>query len=63
MGFAHVAYDVSDLDAVLVSAATHGVQPINPTASVDQGPNAGLRVVYARDPDGITIEFIEKPTA
>jgi catechol 2,3-dioxygenase-like lactoylglutathione lyase family enzyme len=63
VGFAHVAYDVSDLDAVLASAATHGVEPINPPASVDQGPNAGLRVVYTRDPDGITIEFIEKPTA
>ena len=63
VGFAHVAYDVSDLDAVLAAAATYGVQPINPPASVDQGPNAGLRVVYARDLDGITIEFIEKPTA
>lgn len=61
VGFAHVAYDVDDLDAVLEAAATHGVAPINPPASIDKGPNAGLRVVYARDPDGITIEFIEKP--
>lgn len=61
VGFAHIAYDVSDLDAVLEAAAEHGVRPINPPASVDQGPNAGLRVVYTCDPDGITIEFIEKP--
>ena len=63
VGFAHIAYDVTDLDGVLAAAAEHGVHPINPPASVDQGPNAGLRVVYARDPDGITIEFIEKPAA
>ncbi|MGI9658678.1 MAG: VOC family protein [Gaiellaceae bacterium] len=62
VGFAHVAYDVSDLDATLKAVAEHGVEPINPPASVDKGPNAGLRVVYTRDPDGITIEFIEKPT-
>lgn len=62
VGFAHVAYDVSDLDAVLEAAAAHEVLPINPPATIDKGPNAGFRVVYARDPDGITIEFIEKPT-
>jgi len=61
VGFAHMAYDVSDLDATLSAAAEHGVEPINPPASVDKGPNAGLRVVYTRDPDGVTIEFIEKP--
>jgi catechol 2,3-dioxygenase-like lactoylglutathione lyase family enzyme len=62
-GFAHIAYDVSDLDAVMEAAAAHGIEPINPPASVDKGPNAGFRVVYSRDPDGITIEFIEKPPA
>ena len=62
-GFAHVAYDVTDLDAILEAAAAHGVEPINPPAAVDKGPNAGLRVVYSRDPDGITIEFIERPAS
>ena len=62
-GFAHIAYDVSDLDAVMEAAAAHGIEPINPPASVDKGPNAGFRVVYSRDPDGITIEFIEKPSS
>jgi catechol 2,3-dioxygenase-like lactoylglutathione lyase family enzyme len=28
--------------------------------AIDQGPNRGSRVAYLRDPDGITIEFIEK---
>jgi len=62
VGFAHIAYDVTDLDGVLAAAAEHGVEPINPPVKVDKGPNAGVRAVYTRDPDGITIEFIEKPS-
>ena len=34
-------------------------KPISPPVAIDQGPNKGRRVVYTRDPDGITIEFIE----
>jgi catechol 2,3-dioxygenase-like lactoylglutathione lyase family enzyme len=37
----------------------YGVKPISPPVTIDQGPNKGRRVVYTRDPDGITIEFIE----
>ncbi len=58
-GFAHVAYDVDDIEAALAASAAHGVHPINPPWVVDQGPNTGRRVVYCRDPDGITIEYIE----
>lgn len=61
VGFAHVAYDVGDLDAAIEACAGHGVVPVAPPASVDKGPNAGFRVSYLRDPDGITIELIEKP--
>ncbi len=58
-GFAHIAYDVDDIEAVLAASAAHGVVPINPPWVIDQGPNTGRRVVYCRDPDGITIEYIE----
>lgn len=60
VGFAHVAFDVDDVDAALAAAEPHGVRPIAPPLTVDAGPNAGKRVVYARDPDGITIEFIQQ---
>ncbi len=60
-GFAHVAYDVDDIDAAIAASAPHGVVAINPPYVVDKGPNAGRRVVYCRDPDGITIEYIEAP--
>ncbi len=61
VGFAHVAFDVDDLDAALVAAEAHDVRPIGPPAIIDQGPNAGGRVVYLRDPDGITVELVEPP--
>ena len=59
-GFAHVAYDVDDVDAAIAAAAPHGFAPIGGVHVIDKGPNAGSRVVYLRDADGITVEFIEK---
>jgi glyoxylase I family protein len=61
VGFAHVAYDVDDLDAALAAAAKHAFKPLGPPTAVDEGPNRGLRVAYLRDPDGITVELIQKP--
>jgi catechol 2,3-dioxygenase-like lactoylglutathione lyase family enzyme len=58
-GFAHIAFNVDDVDGVLAAVAPYGVKPISPPVTIDQGPNKGRRVVYTRDPDGITIEFIE----
>ncbi len=60
-GFSHIAYDVENLDAVLAAAARHQVLPVAEIVTVDQGPNKGGRVVYLRDADGITFEFIQKP--
>ena len=59
-GFSHIAYDVDDIDAAIKAARDHSVAPIGPVVAIDQGPNRGSRVAYLRDPDGITIEFIEK---
>lgn len=61
VGFAHIAYDVDDLDAALAAAAAHRFRPAGQPVSVDRGPNKGARVVYLRDPDGITVEFIQRP--
>jgi len=63
VGFAHLAYDVDDLDAALAALAAHGACPAGEVVVIDQGPNAGARLVYVRDPDGITIELIERPRA
>lgn len=61
VGFSHVAFDVSDIDAVINTCAAHGFSPMNKVFAIDQGPNAGNRVVYMRDEvDGLVVEFIEK---
>ncbi len=60
-GFAHLAFDVDDIDAAITAAGRHHVRPIADPVAIDRGPNKGCRVAYLRDPDGITIEFIEKP--
>ena len=62
-GFAHIAFDVDDIDAAIAAAGRHQVQPVGKVYTVDKGPNAGNRVCYLRDPDGITVEFIEKKPA
>lgn len=60
VGFVHVAYDVDDVDAAVAASIPHGFEPVGDITVIDKGPNAGNRVVYLRDPDGISIEFIEK---
>jgi catechol 2,3-dioxygenase-like lactoylglutathione lyase family enzyme len=37
------------------------VHPIAAPVTIDKGPNAGGKVAYLRDWDGITIEFIQLP--
>ena len=61
-GFTHVAYDVDDAAAAIAASAAHQVSPLGPITTIDKGPNAGGKVVYLRDPDGVTIEYIQKPT-
>src|SRR5688572_408863 len=58
-GFAHVAFNVDDAAAAVAAAERYGVKPIAPPVTIDQGPNKGRKVVYVRDWDGVTIEFIE----
>ncbi len=61
VGFAHIAFDVTDIDSVVESAAGFDVLPIGEITTVDQGPNTGGKAVYLRDPDGITVELIQQP--
>ena len=60
VGFAHLAFDIDNIDAAVIAAKKFGVDPIAAPYVSDAGPNAGSKVVYLRDPDGITIELIQK---
>ena len=59
VGHVHVALTVDDLDAVLKKIADHGWKSAGEPQTLKEGPNAGKRVVYAFDPDGTTIEFMQ----
>ena len=61
VGHVHVALLVNDLDAVLERIATSGWKAAGKPQLLKSGPNAGKRVVYVRDPDGTTIEFMQQP--
>ena len=61
VGAIHVALTVDDLDAVLSAIARFGWKAAGTPQTLASGPNAGKRVVYVRDPDGTTIEFMQPP--
>ena len=61
VGSVHIALTVDNLDAVLSTIAASGWRAAGKPQTLKTGPNAGKRVVYVRDPDGTTIEFMEMP--
>ena len=61
VGSVHVALLVDDLDAVLERIVASGWKAAGKPQTLTIGPNAGKRVVYVRDPDGTTIEFMQPP--
>ena len=61
VGHVHIALTVDNLDAVLSAIAASGWKAAGKPQTLQTGPNAGKRVVYVRDPDGTTIEFMEVP--
>jgi glyoxylase I family protein len=61
VGFAHIAFDVSDIAPVIDRAASLGIYPISPpVVNARGGPNQGALVVYLRMADGVTIELIQR---
>jgi glyoxylase I family protein len=61
VGSVHVALIVEDLDAVLSAINASGWKAGGKPQTLQSGPNAGKRVIYVRDPDGTTIEFMQQP--
>ena len=58
-GFAHLALNVDDAEAAVAEAALYQVKAISAPVPINAGPNKGRKVVYLRDWDGVTFEFIE----
>ncbi|MEP6777233.1 MAG: VOC family protein [Chthoniobacterales bacterium] len=61
VGAVHVALSVDNLDLVLSTIAASGWRAVGQPQTLTTGPNAGRRIVYVRDPDGTTIEFMQPP--
>src|SRR5712692_7086530 len=61
VGSVHVAFTVDNLDAVLSAMAASGWGAAGKPQTLRSGPNVGKRVIYVRDPDGTTIEFMQPP--
>jgi len=61
VGSVHVALLVDDLDELLQKIAASGWKAAGEPQTLRSGPNAGKRVVYVRDPDGTTIELMQRP--
>ena len=61
VGSVHVALLVDNLDAVLSAIAASGWKAAGKPQTLQSGPNAGKRVIYVRDLDGTTIEFMQVP--
>ncbi len=59
VGHVHVALLVDDLDTILEKIAGSRWKAVGKPQTLKMGPNAGKRVVYVRDPDGTTIEFMQ----
>jgi glyoxylase I family protein len=62
VGSVHVALTVDNLAAVLSTIAASGWSAVGKPQILKTGPNAGKRIVYVRDPDGTTIEFMQRPS-
>jgi len=60
LGFGHIAFRVSDLDATYAEVLARGAAPVwDPR----QSPEPGVRMAFVADPDGNLVEFISAVSA
>jgi glyoxylase I family protein len=61
-GASHLALRVHDVDALYERLVAAGVKvPGRPTTITTRGPWRGTRCVYVEDPDGRTVELVQRP--
>lgn len=58
-GAAHLALDVDDIDAAVATAERYGFTSPGRMITSKAGPSTGRRVIYVRNAEGLTIEFME----
>jgi catechol 2,3-dioxygenase-like lactoylglutathione lyase family enzyme len=62
-GHSHIAFTVEDVEAVRARALSAGALDCSPAVTLHEPGSSWdlVRVCYARDPDGRTLEFVERP--
>jgi catechol 2,3-dioxygenase-like lactoylglutathione lyase family enzyme len=60
VGSVHVAFYIDDMDSALARVAEAGWMPVAEPQTVEGGERDGMRLIYLRGPDGVTIEFMQK---
>ena len=58
-GAAHLALDVDNIDAAVATAERYGFTSPGRMITSKAGPSTGRRVIYVRNAEGLTIEFME----
>lgn len=61
VGSVHIGLHVADLDALLERLEAEKWHAVGSVQTVAEGDRKGLRLVYVRDPDGVTLEFLQFP--
>ena len=59
LGFIHLCFDVTGMDALFGLCAQHGVFPLVDSKTRFQMEDAAGRFSYVEDPDGMLVEFVE----
>ncbi len=63
VGSVHLAFTVTDVDTLLKRIEEEaGWHRLGVTQTVEEGERQGLKIAYARGPDGVTLEFLQWPT-
>jgi catechol 2,3-dioxygenase-like lactoylglutathione lyase family enzyme len=63
VGSVHIGLYVEDLDAALARVGEAAWMPVAEPQTVDDGERKGMRLIYLRGPDGVTIGFMQNAPA
>lgn len=62
LGCVHIALRVDDIEKTVTSLREKGIQFCSETyEEIKDGPIAGMKWIYFKDPDGTNLELIEEP--
>jgi len=63
VGAAHLALETDTIHETCDFLSANGVTLVSPPVPIESGNNAGGYACYLRDPDGFTLELVQRPQA